>query len=794
MPAPSTAERLLQGLNPAQREAVCTTEGPLLILAGPGSGKTRVISHRIAYLLHQGVPDRAIAALTFTNKAADELAARVERLVPGHRVWTSTFHRFCAHLLRLHGERIGLPKPFAIYDADDARRVLKQVLEEFSGPLFQVTVQQVAWRISRAKNALVLPEEYHDDRTPLDRVVGELYPLYQQRLLECAALDFDDLLLWTVRLLRQEEQLRAGLDRGYRYLMVDEYQDTNLAQYQIVRLLSRQEPNLAVTGDPDQSIYGWRGADIRNILEFERDFPQARVVRLEQNYRSTKRILQAADCLIAHNRFRKPKRLRTDNPPGEPVRVFRLPDQQAEAEAVAQWVRSQVESGRRRYRDFAVFYRVNALSRTLEHALRQQGVPYQVVNGLEFYQRREVKDVLAYLALLWNPRDDVAFLRVVNTPPRGIGRRTLQVLQHAARQRRVPLLQAAREAQRLPELSARGRKALGGFAALMDRLSQYASQEVETIIRQVLQQTGYKDLYATESEEDQQRRSNIEELITAAREFDRVQGAGRLGQFLEQTALVNDTDRWQAEADYVSLMTLHAAKGLEFPAVWILAVEQGLLPHEFSRHEEEQLEEERRLLFVGMTRAKEQLCLSLVDRREFRGRTATAVPSQFLQELPLDEVEVWGHSADSWEAEPLSMQTLADVFHGRIGQQEAFPTHEPQEPQAPAPEAPETAAASGEGFARGESRRGLASGLPLATAAQLLQRQQGEAAAVLPERFAVGQMVLHPRYGLGRIVELEGQGQHRRATVDFGPGQGQRRFVLAQAPLVPLPGSGTAGR
>ncbi len=776
-------DSLLEELNEQQRLAVRTTEGPLLILAGPGSGKTRVVSHRIAYLLHQGVPEQAIAALTFTNKAADELAARVERLAPGRRVWTSTFHRFCAHLLRLYGQRIGLPQPFVIYDAEDSRRVLKQVVEMYEGPLMQASVQKLAWRISQAKNALIGADEFCESRTPLDRVVCDIYPLYQQRLLECAALDFDDLLFYTVRLLEQDEELRRRLDRHYRYLMVDEYQDTNLAQYRIVRLLSQEEPNLAVTGDPDQSIYGWRGADIRNILEFEADFPQARVVRLEHNYRSTARILRAADCLIAHNRHRKPKRLVTHKPPGEPVRVFRLADQQQEAEAVAWWIRSQVASGRRRYRDFAVFYRVNALSRTLEHALRNHGIPYQVVNGLEFYQRREVKDVLAYLALLWNPRDDMAFLRIVNTPPRGIGRRTLQVVQQAARADGRSLWETAREAERLDGLSARASKALAGFAALMERLRQFVDQEVEVVLRQVLEQTGYKQLYATESEEDQQRRSNIEELLTAAAEFDRNHEPGSLGLFLEQTALVNDTDRWNNAADYVSLMTLHAAKGLEFPAVWILALEDGLLPHELSRYEESLLEEERRLLFVGITRAQEQLCLSLVDRRQFRGRTATAVPSRFLQELPLEELEVWGNEAP-WAEEPqgLSAQTMEGIFSGRIVQ----PTSDaPLEPSAGQPQAGDSTPRSKRTAAGGASAVG-ALGSVLVTAAELLQQAGANEDQPLPERFAVGQVVLHPQYGPGRIVKLSGQGPRQQATVDFGHQHGTRTFVLAHAPLRPL--------
>ncbi|HVW38464.1 MAG TPA: UvrD-helicase domain-containing protein, partial [Pirellulales bacterium] len=439
-------DELLENLTPAQQAAVEHIDGPLLILAGPGSGKTRVVTHRIAYLLRHGIPARQILALTFTNKAADEMKSRVERLAPGERVWIGTFHRFCARLLREYAPLVGLRENYTIYDTGDSLAALRRALDELNIDPGHFTPQQLAAGISWAKNNLISAEQYTArPGHPLGSVVAKVYPAYQRRLLNSSAVDFDDLLLHVALLLRSHPELRHTLDARYRYILVDEYQDTNLAQYAIVRALSVDYPNLSVTGDPDQSIYGWRGANLSNILEFEKDFPSVKVVRLEQNYRSTKRILSVAAELISHNKRRKEKGLFTENAEGRPVRFVSYPSGHDEAEHIAAQIAEAIRAGRRRPRDFAVFYRTNALSRGLEFALRSAGIPYQMVNGVEFYQRKEIKDVLGYLMLLANPRDDQAFLRVVNTPPRGIGKTTLQRLTSHADRKGLTLLEAARE-------------------------------------------------------------------------------------------------------------------------------------------------------------------------------------------------------------------------------------------------------------------------------------------------------------------------------------------------------------
>ncbi len=448
-------EHLAQ-LTDAQRQAVTHVSGPLLVLAGPGSGKTRVVTCRVAHLLREGIAAHNILALTFTNKAANEMRARLSELAAGQAVWMSTFHRFCSQLLRRYAPLVGLAENFRIYDSEDSLKTLKAVVEELNLATKNYTPRQIAAVISHAKSELVAHEVFAQAaRRPIEQVTAEVYPAYQQRLLESNAVDFDDLLMHVAMLLTQNTELRSELDELYRYILVDEYQDTNLAQYTIVRALSIDHPNLAVTGDPDQSIYAWRGADINNILEFERDYPRVAVVRLEQNYRSTKRILRIADQLIANNVFRKEKSLFTDNPEGQPVRLVRYEDGNEEAEDIARQISDAIRNDELRPRDVAILFRTNALTRNFEHALREYLVPYQVVNGVEFYQRKEIKDVLGYLHLINNPRDEIAFLRVINTPQRGIGKKSLQYLGDYARRHRLTLLDAAREAGSIDGLSAR---------------------------------------------------------------------------------------------------------------------------------------------------------------------------------------------------------------------------------------------------------------------------------------------------------------------------------------------------
>ena len=752
-------------LTEVQREAVEHIAGPMLILAGPGSGKTRVVTHRVANLLAHDISPRQILALTFTNKAADEMQARLQVLTPDQHVWMGTFHRFCARLLRQYASYVGLEQNYTIYDTQDSRRALKQAIERAEIELSHITPDRVANEISWTKNNLITASDYQASYSSnlIGDLVKEAYPAYQQVLQECNAVDFDDLLLHVATLLRENPEVRAALDERYRYILVDEYQDTNLAQYAIVRAMSIDHPNLAVTGDPDQSIYGWRGANLNNILEFEKDYPNVKVVRLEQNYRSTQRILQVADELISHNRRRKRKTLYTENDAGKPVKLVNYPTQRDEAQVIADRIAADINSGRRRARDFAIFYRVNALSRTFEYTLRDRGIPYQIVRGLEFFQRKEIKDVLAYLHLINNPRDDVAFDRVINTPARGIGKTTLQRLaEHAARYR-LSMVEAAREAGLIEKLNKRAAVAVAKFVSIYEKLCEAATEPVEAVLGHVLTESGYREMLAeSDTEEDAERLANIEELLTFAREYDREHPEGNwLEGFLEQISLVSDTDDWDEENDRVTLMTLHAAKGLEFPVVFIVAVEEGLLPHERSRQQPEQLEEERRLLFVGITRAEEELELSFTQQREFRGSRRFSIPSPFLQELPREQMEV---------IEPVSR--WRDSFDVNALEDESLIQPSPEDSLSNV-ELPQV-----------NSLDSATAAAKVMTAAELLSDTPARTPSVDPEAFTLAMVVTHPDYGPGKIIALSGSRDKRTATVQFATA-GEKKFRLAHSPLRP---------
>lgn len=690
-----TESPLLAGLNPSQREAVAHKDGPMLVLAGPGSGKTRVVTHRVAWLLENGVRDFQIAALTFTNKAADEMKSRLATLSPGNRVWIGTFHRFCAFLLRYYAPQVGLRENYAIYDVDQSRKLLETLVDKRDLPN-GVDVQKIASAISWAKNGLVAASEYcAQEGSLLGRIVEEVYPAYQEALRRANAVDFDDLLFHVAVLLKENPEIRARLDYRFRYILVDEYQDTNLVQYAIARALSIDYPNLAVTGDPDQSIYGWRGANIQNILNFEQDFENAKVVRLEQNYRSDQRVLRVADALIKHNVFRKDKDLRSDRPEGVAPRVLQCLDQQEEAEAIAAEIAAEVAAGKRRPRDYAVFYRMNALSRNLEYAFRRYGVPFQLVRGLEFFNRKEVKDLCSYLQLIYNPSDVVSFRRVINLPARGVGRVSLGKIETFAAENDISLFDAARAVDKIDGLSAKVRKSVAGFVALVDKLGAALAdgQDLEVVLSLLLKETKYVEFLrdSVKTEEDEQRLANVQELLSEVREFDvdfanapeedrepeplfgeRKPISDRLGRFLEQIALVSDVDSWDAADDRVSLMTLHAAKGLEFPVVYLIAVEEGVLPHERSLKDKRQLEEERRLLFVGLTRAEEELRLSRTRFREFRGSFAPSISSRFLFEIPKTEVDSFD-SVDDWFR---SLEEAVGVDGKPVPIPKIFPRHD----------------------------------------------------------------------------------------------------------------------
>jgi len=799
---------LLKGLTAAQQSAVLHVDGPLLILAGPGSGKTRVVTHRIAHLLRTGIGPQRILALTFTNKAADEMRRRIERLAPGKQVWMSTFHRFCAKMLREHARLVGLRENFTIYDTSDSQSALKRTLEAIDFDPGHFTPQQIAHHISWAKNNLIPAAQYQPrPGHPLGAVTAKIYPSYQQTLLTANAVDFDDLLLHVAMLLRENPEVRTMLDARFRYILVDEYQDTNLAQYAIVRALSMDYPNLAVTGDPDQSIYGWRGANLSNILEFEHDYPDVAVVRLEQNYRSTKSILRAAASLIAHNKRRKEKDLFTDNGEGDPVRLTTYVTNREEAGAIAQTIADALRAGTRRPRDFAVFYRVNALSRTFEFAFRDAGIPYQIAGGVEFFQRMEIKDVLAYLRLLNNPSDDEAFLRVVNNPPRGIGKTSIKRLAEYAVPRRQTLLEAARSAGAVDGLAKKAIASIGKFVHLIDTLAHLAMKEIEELMGHVLVESGYKGhLKESETAEDDERLANIEELLTVAREFDEQHpGDGHLEEFLEQVCLVNDTDVLDGEDDQVTLMTLHASKGLEFPVVFLSAVEEGLLPHERSREHPDEVEEERRLFFVGMTRAQDELHLSMARYREFRGQRRLTVPSQFLMELPVSEFERNEAAIRVWTTFPGEDAPHSDKHDGIDHAHDGIDEHAEIDEHGAAggddaedlsfdvasfdakKPAPPTAASDEPEYREvGQSARGERI-FRLTTAAELHAPAgvQSPEPGIAPEVFHQGMVVRHPDYGIGKIMALSGAGQRRVATVAF-PTVGQKKFILAASVLRPV--------
>jgi DNA helicase-2/ATP-dependent DNA helicase PcrA len=638
---PAALERILEDLNPAQREAVTAGDGPLLVLAGAGSGKTRVIAYRIAWLIGvQGVSPRNVIAVTFTNKAAEEMARRVDDLllpVGLKAPLIATFHSACVRILRQHGSSIGLPAHFVIYDEEDRLALVKECMKEGELADRAFTPAAAVHRISYLKNQLVsVAEALRDARGPWEQKAALVYSRYEKRLREVGAVDFDDLLLLTGRLLEEVSEALAWYRSLWRHVLVDEYQDTNRAQYKIIRLLTGEHRNICVVGDPDQSIYKWRGADIRNILDFERDFPGTRVVRLEQNYRSTQRVLALAASVIAHNVQRKDKGLWTMNPEGEKARLYRAWDEHEEANFVAQAIlglRTEAVS----WDGVAVFYRTNAQSRVLEDALRRARIPYAIVGSVRFYERKEIKDALAYLRLTLNPADDVAFRRAVQAPARGIGQTTLARLDEVAARDGTPLLTVAAK----PPLDVRGRarKSLEDFAALFPRLAaQRALVPPPAFIDAVLDASGYREALKQErSPEAEARLENLEELVAAAEDYTVTQAEPTLAGFLDSVALMSDVDEWQQGQARVTLMTLHAAKGLEFPVVFLTGMEEGVFPHARSLNDPEEIEEERRLCYVGLTRARERLYLTWALHRRIHGY-GVGEPSRFLREMPEAEL------------------------------------------------------------------------------------------------------------------------------------------------------------
>ncbi len=636
---PAAAMDLSRELNRPQRRAVTCPGGPLQVLAGAGSGKTRVLTYRVAWLISsQGLSPQEILAITFTNKAANEMKERIEGLVGpvARTMWVSTFHAACARILRKEAPQLGYMGNFTIYDSADQVRVVKRCLKELDLDPKRFPPRGIHSVISSAKNRLIGPEEFAGMvENFYDDTVARTYELYQQKLFASNAMDFDDLIMLTVGLFERFPESLRRYQRAFRHILVDEYQDTNHSQYCLVNLLGKEHRNVCVVGDDDQSIYSWRGADIRNILDFEKDYPECTVIKLEQNYRSTQTILSAANSVVRNNRDRKSKDLWTEAGEGEPVRVVALDDEHAEARFVAGEIgRLEQEAGISAGR-VAVFYRVNAQSRVLEDIFVRYGIPYRVVGGTKFYERAEIKDAIAYLLLIDNPADSVSFSRVINSPRRGLGQATVTALSGYAGARGIPMLEAAGAADRITEIRPAARKSLKAFHALIEGLRDTAATSpVAETIEEVLAESGYLEaLSAERTVEAEGRIENLQELVGVAAEYDQRAADGSLREFLQEISLYTDVDKLSVAEEAVTLMTMHNAKGLEFPAVFVIGAEEGVFPHSRSL-EEQNLEEERRLCYVAMTRARERLYFTYAATRNLYGGRNYNIASRFIDEIP----------------------------------------------------------------------------------------------------------------------------------------------------------------
>jgi DNA helicase II / ATP-dependent DNA helicase PcrA len=656
--APADASTSSPSLNPEQRDAVEHVEGPILVLAGAGSGKTRVLTNRVSRLIREhGVPPDRILAVTFTNKAAGEMRERIRAHLGRDPVgaWMGTFHSLGARLLRRHAEAMGWDSTFTIFDAEESLREIKRVLEREQLDPKRWKPKAVRSALSDAKNQLITPGEFAEQHGEgfdfFMRNVARVFPAYQASLREQNAFDFDDLLVKPVQLFQEHTEILARYQERFAFILVDEYQDTNHAQFRFLELLAQGHGNLMVVGDDDQSIYGWRGADISNILDFERTFPGARTIRLERNYRSTSNILAAANEVIRRNLHRKEKTLRTDREAGERLTLVQAADERDEAGWIVEEIETRIREGdAHRYRDFAILYRTNAQSRALEDAFRRKGVPYQIVGGVRFYERREIQDVLAYLRLISNPRDSAALERVVNVPKRGVGRTSQERLLNWAAEEGVPLLEAALQAEEIPELHAGGVKGIQRFAELIQRFSaRAATLSVGALMEELIEELDFLTHLRDEGPEGEDRAENVKELIAGAMDFDaqRVEvwedgppdHFTELDLFLQHVALITDVDRHDPDSDAVTLMTLHNAKGLEFPTVFIAGLEEGLFPLGRAYDEPSQLEEERRLFYVGITRAETKLFFSWARERRRAGDFTFGSLSSFAKDLPDDLLE-----------------------------------------------------------------------------------------------------------------------------------------------------------
>jgi len=632
------SEDLLKSLNTAQQEAVKTTDGQVLVLAGAGSGKTRVITYKIAYLINNGFATPwEVLAVTFTNKAAEEMKNRVNLFLKDNNgLWIGTFHSICARILRLEAEHVSLTPSFVIYDTEDKKKLVSEVVEDIGIDKNQFSLNAICGSISKLKNKLIDERMYQDMiKTPYDQIVSQVYTEYQKRVKQNNACDFDDLITVPIELFKKNPEVVRKYQKRFKYILVDEYQDTNYAQYKFIQYLSGFYKNVCVVGDDDQSIYGWRGADIRNILEFEKDFPDAKIFRLEQNYRSTKNILRAAHSVVKNNQGRKSKELWCENIQGEKLVAINVCDEHDESDKVIEKLKDEVFKHKRSFSDFVVLYRTNAQSRALEEGLRRNGISYVIVGGVKFYERKEVKDILAYLKLISNPRDTVNLLRIINFPQRGIGKKTIQKLKEWAAINNISLLEATGRVDEIEVISDNRKKKIKEFYTLIDKYISLKDEiSPNELAHALVDESGLLHKYKEEATlESQERANNIREFLAAVSDYAFQNENPTLSSFLEEVSLITDVDFWDNAANAVTLMTLHSAKGLEFPVVFIAGLEQGLLPLSTSLDEQEKLEEERRLFYVGLTRAKERVYLLWANnRRRFRD-VELQEPSMFLNEL-----------------------------------------------------------------------------------------------------------------------------------------------------------------
>lgn len=745
--------RIFQGLNPEQAKAVEAIGGPLLIIAGAGSGKTRVLTHRIAHILNQGVEPYRILALTFTNKAAGELKERIANLVGQEQardVWAGTFHSIFARILRIEGKKLGYSSGFSIYDVDDQSSAIRSILTQLRLTPQEYPPNQVRAAISNAKNAMVDYEQYTDNaKNHFEKTVGLIYKEYENYLLNANAMDFDDLLLNMIRLFELDKESLEKYRNKFRYIMIDEYQDTNRAQYKVMKLMAASHNNICVVGDDAQSIYKWRGADIRNILEFQKDYPAARTIKLEQNYRSTGNILKAADSIISKNKNQLKKELWTEKEDGEKVSVINCDDDRQEALKVATLISNKKSEGRK-YSDMAILYRTNAQSLPLENALRRENIPYVIVGGMSFYKRKEIKDTMAYLRMLINPRDNESLLRAVNEPPRGIGKTSLGHFQEFARKNNIALLESFERSEEVLSVVARAKKSANKLADTISTYSQLIQKgNPASAIKDYIDEVGILDMYKEiGTDEAADKFNNIQELVTDITNFFNTNPQADLSDYIQQISLASDVDNTDLSGDIVSLMTLHSAKGLEFPTVFITGLEQGLFPSSRSEGDPSELEEERRLFYVGITRAMEELTITYCSRRMKFGEIQRQSVSTFLKEID--------NSVTRWMGgqPPLS-----------------------------------------------STKKSSLSGTPVSTGSNILGSWRSKVTQASPKRkseydqttgsssysqihdsLRTGDRVRHSKFGEGKLLEISGSGDQQKVVVKFDE-HGKKNMIAKFAKL-----------